>query len=185
MAATSPREQGIYVEDLCRPTRVRSPSRFSAAVRWSRLCEVMPAKPASRFQLGPAHAGENGRRPNGRPVQRVAAVALRRYKSLRRPDSGCGTGSPREESTALGSSPLSARLILVAPDRDQAREWWRSGRPCSGAPPARRCRRRSGLDQLAQVHHADAVGQVVDHRQVVGDHDDRSSRACPGGASSS
>jgi len=29
------------------------------------------------------------------------------------------------------------------------------------------------LDQLAQVHHADLVGQVPDHRQVVRDHDVR------------
>ena len=31
--------------------------------------------------------------------------------------------------------------------------------------------RRPHLDQLTQIHHADAVGDVVHHREVVGDKD--------------
>ena len=98
--------------------------------------------PRSRADLGVAQL-------LAQPAARVEATAGRRRRRARH------VALEHEAPRSAGA------------DRGRARP---TGAPrCTGAAGPRRAARRAQLHQLAQVHHAHAVADVLDHRQVVGD----------------
>ncbi len=85
--------------------------------------------------------------------------------------SGCGTGSPTAGRPATGRRPAarsaarcrsSLRVRAPAPPTASAWVYGCVGRVVDVVASA-------DLDDLAEVHHGDPVGDVADHRQVVGD----------------
>ena len=99
-------------------------------------------------------------RAAGRPRRRSACAIGQRVRK-RQPDGG---------SIGLGTSPVSTILLLLRPGtgsgiRREQRHRVRVQRP------GEQLVGRRDLDDPAEVHHGDPVGDVADDREVVGDED--------------
>ena len=142
-----------------------SPSRNFAAL--STLS--VPRSSRSTLQSG-SRAGSGRRR--GAPARTSRSGGSTSAQISWPAGSACGSGSPTAASIAEGSSPRTVHDLRAASRRPGRGSAIASISPrVYGCAARRRPRRRPDLDELAEVHDADRVGEVPDDREVVGDDD--------------
>ena len=98
--------------------------------------------------------------------RRTAAAAPRRGRGTA--GSGSGSGSRTAGSAGLGRSPGAGCARAAARPRGRASGSPTAAPACTGARGAEHLVDVADLDDLAEVHDGHPVGDVPDHRQVVG-----------------
>ena len=167
-----------------RSTRAAAPARARAAnaagstysSRGSAACRVIASRPPSVGRVGTHETRPGGRRTGARPGRTAGSAAACRgtgrprrpprptasagQRGWKRQPDGIRVGSGISPRSTIGSSPS-----ISGYDGQQGLRVGvlRRGQHLLGGP---------GLDDPAEVHHRDPVGDVPRQPEVVGDHED-------------
>ena len=142
---------------------LRGPPAFSSGAEWSQ-----PALPPGRPPRGqprrmggldkPFMAGPTG----SSIIGTVLAIGLRERQ--RGPKT-----QPGRHRSAPAATPADTFWRLERPADSSSRDRLEQRRACRGAGRRCRSRRSARLDDAAAVHHRDAIADLRDHAEVVGD----------------
>ena len=175
---------GVHWMIVGRPCR-RAAGRRRPRARSRRASARAGRGAAGRPRWAPAARAHAGCGPRARPACRgsgmprdgrrrgAPASGRLRRRSVARSGSACGSGTGRRVDGARHVAGEHDPVALAAGHRLRVAE---SSAPCTGAAAARKLVRRRDLDDPSEVHHGDAVGDVADDGEIVGDEDVRAGR---------